>query len=77
MKRTLKSTGNMSCNGRGVFSSGKKGVSGAENSFRTVRRLRKTGVVNRNWLALPMAGKKIAENHPTHHEHEPKWEIPV
>jgi hypothetical protein len=27
-------------------------------------------------LAKPLIRKKIAQTTPTHHEHEPKWEIP-
>lgn len=28
------------------------------------------------WACKAVVGKKIAEDRPTHHEHEPKWEIP-
>src|ERR1035437_8710054 len=69
--------GSQRCRRRGVSSAGTKGASRAKNGYRTVRRLRKTAVAGRNGLAKPLPGKKIAENRTTHHEHEPKWEIPV
>ena len=28
-------------------------------------------------IAKPQAGKTIAKITPTHHEHEPKWDIPA
>jgi hypothetical protein len=42
----------------------RKGALEAENTLRTLRSLRKTGVPGRNWLAQPMAGKKMVKNHP-------------
>jgi hypothetical protein len=54
-----------------------KSASRAENGCRTVRRLRKTAVAGRNRLAKPLPEKKIADDRPTDHEHEPKWVIPV
>jgi hypothetical protein len=39
-------------------------LSGAENSFRTVRRVRRTRVAGRKDLAKPLPGKKVSENNP-------------
>jgi len=42
-----------------------------------VRKLVSLIIVGRNGLAKPLPGKKIAENTSTHHELEPKWDIPA
>ena len=51
-------------------------ASGAENGYRTARRLRKTAIAGRNGLAKPLSGKKIVQHRPNHQDLEPKWEIP-
>jgi hypothetical protein len=63
--------------GRVVSSTERKGVSGEENSFPTVRCARTTGIADWKEFANPLAGTNHSENNPTHHEYEARWEIPI
>jgi hypothetical protein len=49
---------------RGVFSRERKGVSGTENSFLTVRRLRKTGDAGRKRVCQTADQKENRPNQP-------------
>ncbi len=40
------------------------------------RRVRKTAVPRRNWLANPASGKQMGMLTPRHYEMQPEWEIP-